>query len=61
MKIQLSGVFAAVVTQLDGNGDVDYQTFDRLVDCAMERGVGGVAVGTGTAEYPHFELEEKRS
>jgi 4-hydroxy-tetrahydrodipicolinate synthase len=60
MKVQLSGVYAALVTPLDEDGNVDNQTFDRLVDFVMERGVDGVAVGGGTAEYPHFELEERK-
>lgn len=50
----------ALVTPLDEDGNVDCQTFDRVVDFVMERGVDGIAVGGGTAEYPHFELEERK-
>jgi 4-hydroxy-tetrahydrodipicolinate synthase len=60
MRTQFSGIFAALVTPLDEAGNVSCETFERLMDFVMERGVSGVAVGGGTAEYPHYELEERK-
>lgn len=60
MRLRLYGIFAALLTPLDERGEVDYETLDRLVDFVLERGVDGVAVGGGTAEYPHFEVEERK-
>jgi hypothetical protein len=61
MKAKFSGVFPALVTHVKEGGDVDYQTFDRLLDFVLEREVTGVAVGGATAEYPHFSLEKREA
>ena len=60
MRPKLSGIYAALVTPLDEQGNVDYDTLDRLVDFVLECRVDGVAVGGGTAEYPHFEVEDRK-
>ena len=60
MKLKLSGVFAALITPLDGRGNVDYRVFDRLIDFLVQREVDGVAVGGATGEYPHFDVEGRK-
>lgn len=61
MKLNLSGIFAALVTPRDQQGRVDYETFDRLVDFVMARGIDGVVVCGATGEYPQLELEERKN
>jgi 4-hydroxy-tetrahydrodipicolinate synthase len=57
---RLAGLFAAVVTPTDGDGRLDLQTFDRLVDLAVESGASGICIAGATGEYPHFEVEERK-
>lgn len=59
MNCPVSGVLAALVTPIDDAGRIDLATFDRVIDFVVERGVDGVVVGGGTAEYPDFELEDR--
>lgn len=59
MSSPVSGVFAALVTPIDECGRIDLATFDRVIDFVVERGVNGVVIGGGTAEYPDFELEDR--
>jgi 4-hydroxy-tetrahydrodipicolinate synthase len=59
MSFPVSGVLAALVTPIDDAGRVDLATFDRVIDFVVDRGVGGVVIGGGTAEYPAFELEDR--
>lgn len=59
MNCPVSGVLAALVTPIDDDGRVDLATFDRVIDFVTERGVDGVVIGGGTAEYPNFELEDR--
>lgn len=59
MKLQLSGVFAALVTPMDESGRPDLAAFDRVIDFIMERGVDGVVIGGATAEYPHFDVSDR--
>ncbi len=54
-----SGVLAALVTPIDQHGRADLNTFERVIEFVMERGVDGVVVGGGTAEYPHLGLDER--
>lgn len=55
----LSGVFAAVITPIDDSGNIDLAAFDRVVDFVMDRGVDGIVIGGGTAEYVHFGVKER--
>jgi 4-hydroxy-tetrahydrodipicolinate synthase len=59
MSFPVSGVLAALVTPIDEAGQVDVATFDRVIDFVVERGVDGVVIGGGTAEYPNFGLEDR--
>jgi dihydrodipicolinate synthase/N-acetylneuraminate lyase len=61
MKPRFSGVYAALVSPVKEQGEVDFKTFDGLLDFVLERGVDGVAVGGGTGEYPHLDLEEREN
>jgi 4-hydroxy-tetrahydrodipicolinate synthase len=57
--MKLEGLFAAVATPIDNDGQFDGPTFDRLVDFLLAAGVDGICIGGATGEYPHFELFER--
>ncbi len=59
MNSPLSGVFAALATPIDDLGRIDIATFERIVDFTLDRGVDGIVLGGGTAEYPHFSVEDR--
>lgn len=59
MEFPLSGVFAALATPIDEEGRPDADAFERVINFVAERGVKGVVIGGGTAEYPHFSTEER--
>ena len=59
MSSPLSGVFAALATPIDDLGRVDLATFERIIDFTFDRGVDGIVLGGGTAEYPHFSVEDR--
>jgi 4-hydroxy-tetrahydrodipicolinate synthase len=59
MNSSLAGVFAALATPIDDLGRVDPATFERIVDFTLDRGVDGIVLGGGTAEYPHFSVTER--
>jgi 4-hydroxy-tetrahydrodipicolinate synthase len=59
MNPPLAGVFAALVTPIDDSGRVDFPTFERIVDFTLDRGVDGIVLGGGTAEYPHFSIDDR--
>ena len=61
MKTSISGVFSALATPIDSLGRPDPPTFDRMIDFVLERGVNGVVIGGGTAEYPHFDVQARAS
>jgi 4-hydroxy-tetrahydrodipicolinate synthase len=57
--MKLEGLFAAVATPIDNDGQFDGPTFDRLVDFLLAAGVDGICVGGATGEYPHFEVSDR--
>lgn len=59
MKPLLSGVFAALATPINEFGRPDLGTFIRMIDFVVERGIEGIVVGGGTAEYPHFDVDDR--
>ncbi|MCZ2155488.1 MAG: dihydrodipicolinate synthase family protein [Bryobacterales bacterium] len=59
MKSPLEGVFAALVTPIDADGHIDLDAFDQVVNFVIQRNVNGIVLGGGTAEYPHFSVEER--
>lgn len=57
----LNGLFAAAVTPVDAAGHADMATFHRVLDFLIAAGVDGVCLGGATAEYPHFEIAERKA
>jgi 4-hydroxy-tetrahydrodipicolinate synthase len=58
---RIAGLFAAVVTPVHGDGRLDLDTFDRLVDFLVGAGVDGICIAGATGEYPHFETADRRA
>jgi 4-hydroxy-tetrahydrodipicolinate synthase len=54
-----SGVLAALITPVDERGRADFNCFNDVIEFVLERGVDGVVVGGGTAEYPHLSIEDR--
>ena len=57
---RLAGLFAAVVTPIDDRGQLDLDTFDRLVDALVDSGASGICIAGATGEYPHFESADRK-
>ncbi len=57
----LHGLYAALITPVDAHGQPDEQGLCRLLDFVAQRGVDGFCLGGGTAEYPHFSLEQRKN
>jgi 4-hydroxy-tetrahydrodipicolinate synthase len=55
----LSGVYAALLTPWDSQGNVDFAVHDQILDFVLQRGVDGVVIGGGTGEYPHLSFSER--
>ena len=56
----IAGLFAAVVTPIHEDGQLDLATFDRLVDFLLDAGVSGLCIAGATGEYPHFETGDRK-
>jgi dihydrodipicolinate synthase/N-acetylneuraminate lyase len=56
----VGGLIASAVTPVDVSGAPDLAAFDRIVDFLVDAGVDGVCVGGATAEYPHFDVAERK-
>jgi 4-hydroxy-tetrahydrodipicolinate synthase len=57
----LKGSYPPVITPFLENGDVDYATFERLVDFQIHEGSHGIVVNGTSAEPSTLTLEERRT
>jgi 4-hydroxy-tetrahydrodipicolinate synthase len=57
----IAGLIAAVATPVSGDGRIDFETFDRLIDFLVDAGVSGLCLGGATGEYPHFETDDRKA
>jgi 4-hydroxy-tetrahydrodipicolinate synthase len=55
----LQGVYAAAVTPRGKQGDLDFGAAFELVDFLGKAGVSGIALFTGTGEYPALGRDER--
>lgn len=56
----LTGSIVAIVTPMHGNGDIDYPTFEKLLDWQVEQGTSGIVVLGTTGESPTITADEKK-
>lgn len=52
-------VYTALVTPFKECGDVDYESFEKLVRFQIENGIDGLVIFGTTGESPTLEIEEK--
>ena len=55
----MKGVFAAAATPMRGDGRMDVEVFERLIDFLIGAGVHGVCLGGATSEYPRTDLADR--
>jgi len=60
MTLKLSGIYAALVTPLDEEGQVSHEILQELIDFVISRGVAGICLGGATSEYVHYDLEDRK-
>jgi 4-hydroxy-tetrahydrodipicolinate synthase len=60
MTAPVSGVFAAVATPVNNNGEVNYGAFEQGVDLVLKAGVDGICVGGATGEYIRFNVNQRK-
>lgn len=58
--MKISGVLIAPVTPLTPDGKVHYDRLSDLIEFLLVAGVDGICVGGGTAEYPRFDVSERK-
>ncbi|MBW1961459.1 MAG: 4-hydroxy-tetrahydrodipicolinate synthase [Deltaproteobacteria bacterium] len=58
--IRPEGSWVALVTPFDGNGNVDFDCFRRLVDFQAANGTDGLLFMGSTGEAPSLTMEERR-
>lgn len=54
----LSGINLAMQTPFDDSGDIDYRTFDELIEKYVDAGVHGLVLGAGTGQHPYLTEAE---
>lgn len=59
--MSIKGVYTAIVTPFNQDGQVDWKAFDRLLDLQVKGGVDGVVVSGTTGESPTLTVDEKVS
>jgi 4-hydroxy-tetrahydrodipicolinate synthase len=54
----IKGVFTAIITPFDNNGEVDYSALKKLIDYNIENGVSGIVPCGTTGESPTLNHDE---
>lgn len=54
-----SGVFAAIPTPVNRDGNADIRALNPLLDMLVRAGVDGICAGGATGEYPCFDVGER--
>lgn len=60
MANQFEGIWTALVTPFNSKGEVDYSSFEKLVDFQIESGVAGLVPCGTTGESPTLSTDEKK-
>lgn len=60
MSLELSGIFTALTTPFDADGELDLAALDHNVGRYNEAGIKGYVAFGSTGEGPHLSADEKR-
>ena len=55
-----NGVFTALATPMQENGQIDFSALERLLDAQLQAGVHGIVLLGTTAETPTLSAQEKK-
>lgn len=55
----INGVYSAIVTPFDANGEISWPDFEKLLDHQIAGGLDGVVVSGTTGESPTITVQEK--
>jgi len=58
MSFQIRGVYTAIVTPFDSQGNIDEETYRNLIDFQIENGIDGIVPCGTTGESPTLSHEE---
>lgn len=59
--MELSGIYAAMLTPLTEKGEVDIPALKRMIDFYIEKNISGVFAVSSVGEAAHFDSEETRT
>ena len=59
MSSQISGVYTAVVTPFDKSGNIDWESFEKLLQHQKDGGIDGLVISGTTGESPTLTVQEK--
>ncbi|ARP52742.1 4-hydroxy-tetrahydrodipicolinate synthase [Alcaligenes faecalis] len=58
--MNLNGILVPIVTPFDANNELNEAALERLVECFIEAGVGGIVACGTTGEYYALSAQERR-
>lgn len=59
-SIQMKGIYTALVTPMNENGDIDYDSLQALIEHQLRSGVSGFYVGGSTGEAFMLSMMERK-
>ncbi|PNZ06013.1 dihydrodipicolinate synthase family protein, partial [Staphylococcus kloosii] len=54
------GMIAALPTPMNNNGDIDYASYEKLIEHVISGGIHGVLVGGSGGEYSLMSFQERK-
>ncbi|MGG5371089.1 4-hydroxy-tetrahydrodipicolinate synthase [Enterococcus sp. AZ196] len=61
MKMDLKGIYAAMLTPLTEEGGVDVPALERMIAFYVDKGISGVFAVSSVGEAAHFDTKEART
>lgn len=56
-----SGTYSALVTPFNGNGEIDFDSLQRIIEFQIQSGIEGIVVGGSTGENFALSAKEKQA
>jgi N-acetylneuraminate lyase len=60
MTLQMKGMYTALLTPMNDNGDIDYDSLQALIEHQLRRGVSGFYAGGSTGEAFMLSMTERK-